>query len=129
MNGHSFEPAGWVRLRHHIQAALDRGISGYKLDDIYEGIVGENLQWWPGEDCAIVTELVDTPNFRFLGIGFAGGQLEQLQEMVPFLKQYAQQQGCDRMRFMGRRGWTKALKDDWQEISTTAELIIGEHDG
>lgn len=61
----------WVRCREWIRAAVEpTGL--YQIGDVEQAIASGEMHFWPGKDCAAVTEFIFYPNCKALNI-FAGG--------------------------------------------------------
>lgn len=67
--------------------------------------VGNGFDFWPGERAAIITEHTgDTVNFWL-----AGGDLDELERMVPAVEHHAHATGAERITLYGRRGWERTF--------------------
>jgi hypothetical protein len=65
------------------------------------------------------------PRSRTLTLGFAGGDMGGLLEMIPDIKNYAEQLHCDAIECQGRSGWQKALKPfGFDKVSTTTRMEV-----
>lgn len=88
----------WARCRAWIRAAVEpTGL--YTVADVEEAIAEGRMQFWPGKDCAAVTEFVLYPSCKvlnvFAGGGVAGKALRELtREMEPALVRWAQASDC-----------------------------------
>ena len=107
----------WRRLRHHILAALQHAGGTHTEHDILDLLRADQAQFWPGENSAMVTEIVGYPQGSHCRIWLAGGEYEELRALesgrvIP----WAQQQGCRRVELVGRRGWARRLKD-YKEVA------------
>lgn len=98
----------WERLAPVLQAALDRG-AGYSLEDVKRAVLDGRMQFWPGDESAIVTEILDHPQDRVCHYFLAGGTLVELERMVPVVESFARHMGCARMTLTGRRGWERSF--------------------
>jgi hypothetical protein len=106
----------WQRCRPWIEAALHYCHETHTIEDIEDGLARNQYVLWPGRQSAVITEIWQYPQARFLHIPWAGGDLDELREMVKrLLRPYAYLMGCSRITITGRRGWERALKPDgWQ---------------
>ena len=102
--------AEWARCRDWIAAALDRD-GFYGIDDIERGIAEGEMTFWPGRDCAVVSEFITYPKMRVLNVlaggGVRGRALRELtQEMEPALVQWARAGGASKIIGFGSyEGW------------------------
>ena len=102
----------FARCSQWLQAALDHNIeTTHSLNDICKGIFEGRYQFWPEDDAAMVTEIIEFPKARHLHGFLAGGNLETIQATIPKIEEFAKASGCTAATIMGRPGWTKALKD------------------
>jgi hypothetical protein len=100
----------WERLWPVLKPALDYAGHTHDEADLLEAIAAGALQFWPGENSAIVTEIVSYPRFGALRFFLAGGDLAELKTMEPRIIAWARQFGCARVEIGGRRGWRRALQ-------------------
>ena len=106
--------------RKYIEDALEYTKGTHTLDDIWNGVVRGDFQFWPGDKSAIITEIQIYPQTKVMHIFLAGGDLEELLEMEKSVRAYAQTIGCNSMSISGRRGWVRIFeRDGWKEICTT----------
>lgn len=102
----------FTRCSEWLQAALDHNIEEtHTLNDICKGVVEGRYQFWPAEDAAIITEILDYPKARHLHGFLAGGSLDRIRHMIPSLEDFARQNGCTACTINGRPGWSRALAD------------------
>ena len=110
----------FIRCRDYIEAALEYTKGTHTIQDIWDGIVTGNFQFWPGEKSAVVTEIQIYPQAKVMHIFLAGGDLEELLEMEKSVRAYAKTIGCNSMSISGRRGWLRIFeRDGWKEVCTT----------
>lgn len=101
------------------------GFGGYDLDDIAEAVAKGEMQLWPAPKAAMVTEILRFPKRRALNTVLAGGNLEQIMDMVPSLRAFARGQGCDVLLMSGRPGWTRPLgRIGARQTSVTMEMEV-----
>lgn len=106
--------------RKYIEDALEYTKGTHTLDDIWNGVVRGDFQFWPGEKSAVVTEIQIYPQAKVMHIFLAGGDLEELLQMEKSVRAYAQTIGCNSMSISGRRGWLRIFeRDGWKEVCTT----------
>lgn len=96
----------------NIQKALNLGGDVYTIADVEQMIAEGKAQVWPGEDSVIVTEVIDYPRARHLHLFLAGGNLEELEAMLPEILDWGREQGCNRATLSGRRGWERSFLRD-----------------
>ena len=105
--------ADWSRCKGWIEAALDEGDGTHTMDDVVDGLLRGDYQFWPGERSACVTEIIEYPRRKALCFWLAGGDLfDLMQSIEPVAREWGEAQGCD--LFLGyaidRPGWSRALQ-------------------
>jgi hypothetical protein len=95
--------------RHQIEAALAFADDSHSFEDIKRSVEKGELQFWPGFSSVIITEIVQVPRYRALNLFLAGGNIPELQAMLPELEQFAQSIGADRVTLNGRKGWLRSF--------------------
>jgi len=101
----------WARCSKYIEDALEYAGGSHTIQDVMLAVSEGKAQFFPLERSAIVTEVVDYPQKAMCRIWLAGGDLDELMEAEVALCAWAKAQGCDGMEIIGRRGWSRQLKD------------------
>ena len=98
----------WSIAKPLIQKALDRG-SNYTIDQIYRGLKSKEMQLWMwGDTSALVTAIQNRDNKRWcLFLALGGERMNEWQEYLPIVEDWARDKGCQDMRIYGRAGWKK----------------------
>lgn len=111
------EPIALERYRPHIEAALSYAGETHRYEDVAAMIDAGSAQFWPGPSSVIVTEIVEYPRKIVLNIFLAGGNLTELQAMLPLVLDWAREKGCTSAVFTGRRGWARTFikSQGWTE--------------
>lgn len=110
----------FIRCKPYLDAALEYTKGTHSINNIWDGVVKGDFQFWPGEKSAIITEIQLYPNKRVLHVFLAGGDLDELLEMEKSVEVYAKTIGCNSMSISGRRGWVRIFENDgWKEVCTT----------
>lgn len=100
----------WTRCEPWLQAALDTARDDRTLDDIFYAVCVDEMQFWPGEDSAVVTQLLDHPNGRReCNVLLAGGSLATLQKMLVEIERFARANTATVMTVLGRKGWERSF--------------------
>jgi hypothetical protein len=101
----------WARCRHWIEAALRRSPGFETIEDVERLVAERHYQFWPGRDCAAITEIARFARKKVLIVVHGGGSLEELlDEMEPSLCAFAQAAGCDAIMGTGRKGWERVTE-------------------
>lgn len=95
-----------------IEEALEHAGGTHTLEDVLQGILEGQYQFWPGERSACVTEIVQHPRKKVFVFWLMGGDLvEAMERIEPQARAWAETQGCT--MFLGnaidRPGWERAL--------------------
>jgi hypothetical protein len=105
----------WARCREWIKSAVEpTGL--YLIEDVERAIEGRSMQFWPGRNCAAVTEFVFYPNMKVLNVyaggGVRGKALKELtREMEPAFVRWAEATDCKRIIGFGiKRAWGRVCE-------------------
>lgn len=115
MNAQQTAPIGtadeFERCRGWLEAALDYAEGTHTIADI-ERMVGEGrLTLIPGQNCALVVEIIECPQKRALHIFLAGGDLAEIRTFDPLMVELAKAHNCQLVTIAGRKGWERELKN------------------
>lgn len=111
------------QCRTYIEAALEYADGSHSFEDICALVEAGGLQFWPGPNSVIITEIIEYPRYRVLVFFLAGGNLTELERMYPAVEAWGQAQGCDRAVFTGRKGWERTFmaRKNWAPIQVVYE--------
>lgn len=99
--------AEWTRCAAWIAAALEHDPT-HSLDDVKAVVLEGRVRFWPGQACAIVTEISVWPRMKTGHFWLAGGDLAEIHEVLqPMIEAYFRDQGCAQSIITGRRGWSR----------------------
>jgi hypothetical protein len=101
----------WQRCRKYIEAALEYAGGSHTFEDVVRTVAEGKAQFHPLEKSAIITEIVDYPQKAMCRIWLAGGDLDELMEAEISIAHWAKIHGCNGMEIVGRKGWSRQLKD------------------
>lgn len=88
--------------------ALKIGGNTHTREDIAAGIKSGRFQYWGDEDCCLITEIVEYPQKKTLHLFIAAGDLSKLLEnYLPKIKKFAQENGCSTLTSVSRKGFLK----------------------
>jgi hypothetical protein len=123
-------PAEFARCRPWIEAAIDRAEGTLTIDDVIHAIAEGRMHFWPGKNCAAVTELAVFPRKRILNVTLAGGDMDEILDMIPSFKAFGRALGCECVAVVGREGWERVLgRLGWKKahvVLTTPTKEAGE---
>lgn len=101
------------RCAKYLEAALEYSGGTHGIEEIAEGVREGRFQFWPAPNAAAITEIIVHPRLKELHCFLAGGDLDELKIMRPYVEAWAKRHGCARAKFAGRRGWERTfLKDE-----------------
>ena len=118
----------WVDAAHLLYPALEHSFGKYTLDDIYIRLQAKTAFLWlaynEGKMVSAGVTWVDLyPQSRTLTLGFAGGDMQGLIDMIPWVKEYAEQLKCDAIECEGRSGWRRVLAEHgFDKVSYTVRM-------
>lgn len=102
--------AAWERCRPYIEAALVYAEGTHTIDDVWEMVERGEAHFWPGEQCAVVTEFLIYPRLKGLHFWLCGGDLNELVETWrPRIEAWGSALGCTRFTTAGRNGWQRVM--------------------
>ena len=119
----------WELVAGSIEDAIERSGGGYTLDYVKKRVEdGSNTtHLWPGRKSAAVTEIVWEGERCILNCWLAGGDLDELKQMIAAAEVFAKRLGCDAVQVSGRKGWVRALRDQgYSPISYTVEKELND---
>ena len=99
----------WERCKHWIEGAVKHQ-DGYTINDIEDRIRQGIFHLWPGKKSAMITEFIIFPQYRAMNLLFAGGDYKELEEMIPYIEDFARRANVKRLYLGGRKGWIKKIK-------------------
>jgi hypothetical protein len=107
--------------RPQIEAALSYAGGSHSFSDVERGVNERRMQPWYGPNSVLITELDVKPGRKYLSYFLAGGNLDEIERMVPVVEEWGREQGCTREYFTGRRGWERTFltKTGWRP-----ELVV-----
>lgn len=92
-----------------IEAALGYSGGTHSFEDVVLEVENGTLQFWPGPHSVIITEIQEHPQKRILHFFLAGGNLAEIQRMVPLIEDWGREQGCTTASLAGRKGWERTF--------------------
>ena len=113
------------RCRGWIEDALQYSGGTHVFEDVARSVLSGQMQLWPAQRGCAVTEIVVYPRKKVLHVFLAGGEMDQLIEMIDSAASWGRAQGCSGMTMAGRHGWAKVLsKHGWSSVMTVMEKGI-----
>ena len=95
-----------------IEEALEHGGGTHSLADVIEAVKTGKAQLWLEEDALLVTEVLQHPNKLVLYFWLATGEMEAVIALSRRVIEWGKKQGCTAAGMMGRKGWTRALREE-----------------
>lgn len=119
-------------VRNYLDKAARLSGGRYTIEEVYDNVRFKGHQLWIAFNdneivASAVTEIVAYSKIKTLVGHFIGGKdLESWkQAIVDAMAKFAKAEGCDRIEFMGRRGWSKPLKKiGWKESYIVYEYFL-----
>lgn len=91
-----------------ISDALEYCNGTHDLQDVADQIYRGELQLWPANETALVSQIITYPKRKAIHIFLAGGNIDELINMEESVFTWAKMQGCDLLTFSGRLGWSRS---------------------
>jgi hypothetical protein len=91
-----------------IADALEYCNGTHDLQDVADQIARGELQLWPANETALVSQIITYPKRKSIHIFLAGGNIDELINMEESVFTWAKMQGCDMLTFSGRLGWSRS---------------------
>jgi hypothetical protein len=111
--------------RSVLEPALDYSGGTHIWSDIVDGVSSGMMQLWVNGDSAAITQILTYPQKKVLNVFLAGGDKDDLLDMLDSAKMWGAQQGCESILMSGRPGWLKVLsKHDWKPLFQTMEARL-----
>lgn len=96
----------------------------YHKEHIWQRIENKRAVFWPGRDCAILTEIVNYPTgLKDHNTWLAGGKLTEIRDMIPGIEEWGRANGCHRQVGSGRRGWVRVF-DGYREFASRKDKVL-----
>ena len=116
--------AAFERCWPWLEVSLNKFGATHNQLQIWDAIRTGRAVLWPGENAAILTNVINHPiGLRSCNVWLQGGDLDELKTMHPALEQAARVHHCDQMIAWGRDGWVRAL-DGWQSCGTRRRKVL-----
>lgn len=113
------------RCRPWIEDALAHSGGTHTFEDVADGVAGGRMQLWPAPRGCSVTEIVLYPKKTVLHVFLAGGDMDQIIDMIDSAVAWGKTQGCVSMTIAGRHGWKRVLaKYGYKPVMTVLEKEI-----
>ena len=107
------EPKWWVPFflesEQLLLNALEYSNGTHSLEDVAMALNKDEMQFWPGINTAIVTEVITHPNYKSIHIFLAAGDMDEVIRILPFVEIHGKMEGCTKMTMIGRKGWEKVM--------------------
>jgi hypothetical protein len=101
--------AQWAKWRPAFAEAMAGGFQ--TIDALERQVLQGRVQFWPGKDAALVTEIVsyDGGERAIQGL-WAAGDLAKVVELIPGAEAYGRLMGCTSVLVEGQAAWARILK-------------------
>ena len=107
------EPKWWVpyfqEREHLLLNALEYGNGTHSLEDVAMALNKDEMQFWPGINTAIVTEIITYPRLKAIHVFLAAGDMYEVVRILPYIEKHGKMEGCTQMTMSGRKGWEKVM--------------------
>ncbi|HTK33864.1 MAG TPA: hypothetical protein VL358_01085 [Caulobacteraceae bacterium] len=97
----------WPWLAAAAARGRERGLTKVELGAL---LLAGRAMLWPGEDGALVTQCLITPEGQFLHCWLGGGSLRTLLALRPGVEAWGRAMGCEQASIDGRKGWDRMCR-------------------
>lgn len=107
-----------------VEEALSHSNGLYTYEDVLSCVRSGELQVWAGlKKSFLITEVVQYPRDKVL-VGFlAGGDLEELLDIMPHTFAWAKHVGCTHALLHGRKGWERVFSKIGAKVTATSMIV------
>lgn len=114
-----------ARLLTKLERALKVGGNTHTVGDVYLGLESGHYQGWFTDNAGVITQIVNTPQKKWLNCFLAFGDLEEVMSLQPKIVAFGKEHGCSFMAMTGRWGWQKVLpKYGWTHKTVSMALPL-----
>ena len=121
-----YEP-NWVkefrRCEKWIEDALEYSHGTHNIQDIFEDVLNGRVEFWPGKECALITQVCHYPRKKMIHVFLAGGNIKEIEKIEKHIIEWATNQGCTALSLTGRPGWTRSFLQDIGYKNTQVQMI------
>lgn len=107
------EPKWWVpyflESEQLLLNALEYGDGTHSLEDVAMALDKDEMQFWPGVNTALVTEIVNYPRKKIIHVFLAAGDMDEVIRILPYIEKHGKSEGCVQLAMTGRKGWEKVM--------------------
>lgn len=100
----------WNACRQWLLPAVECSGEDMEEGDLINALVTGQAQIWPGEEAAMVTQLVEQDGHRLLHVLLGGGNLRELLLMHFGVASWGRAMGAQWATINGRAGWGRVLE-------------------
>jgi hypothetical protein len=99
----------WAKWRPRFAEAMDLAFD--TMDGLEKMVFQGRLQFWPGREAAIVTEVYTyAGGEKVIQAKWAAGDMKEIVELSAGIEAFGRAQGCSTALIEGRSGWARHLK-------------------
>ena len=103
------KPLSGQQIVCKIERALRHSQDTHSWEDIRRGLLQGNYQIFQNDHGAVITEIVQAPNKRYLNCFIVVGRLPGVMSLQKIVTDHARDNGCEFMLATSRLGWRKVL--------------------
>ena len=101
--------------------ALEYCDGTHSLEDVAMALDKDEMQFWPGVNTALVTEIVNYPQKKIIHVFLAAGDMDEVIRILPYIEKHGKSEGCVQLAMTGRKGWEKVM-DKIYDLKTKVYL-------
>lgn len=113
----------WARCRPWVEAAIATSAGFETVEDVENLVAKGSYQVFFGDNCVAITEICDYLQRKVLVVQHGGGDLDELLDVLePRMAGWAQEQDCDAIMGLGRRGWERVTEKRGYRLAYVAMI-------
>ena len=112
----------WPQIEPFIKKVLQKIDLCYTVEDIKSALCKRKMQLWTSHAGKqiygiCITQILIHPQYKFLEIVLLSGEgLKNYFHHFDTIESWAKEQGCQKIKLVGRKGWAKKLPDYKQKL-------------
>lgn len=114
-----------LKFRVDIEKSLCYDGHSHSFDDIVDKVLEGRLRFYPLKSSFFLMEVEVTPGYSAFHGFLVGGDLEEIMDAIPMMKQEGRDLGCKYASMTGRKGWEPQFKRiGWAQPHITMSIEL-----
>lgn len=122
----------WLQVEPMLLSALKKNIPLWNTDDIYEGVMKDEMQLWIAYEDeeekiygAVITQVMVYPRGKLVNVFLLGGNNIRMwkDKMAEKIEAFSREEGCLYLQAIGRKGWQPLFPDMFESASIIIKVL------